>query len=146
MINSISKTGAIFTSRSVISNINGNVRHVLKSENSNSIEIREIYFSELRPRSTKAWKFHAKQAQNLSGCKNLKGATADFDLNLDTCFENRDGVLRKGVGFAKTCTGCTMETKTTILKCTCENAQGKKVAAQVDINSFITNSDGKLTC
>ena len=90
--------------------------------------------------------FIAASSTLKSGCKNLKGATADFDLNLDTCFENRDGVLRKGVGFAKTCTGCIMETKTTILKCTCENAQGKKVAAQVDINSFITNSDGKLTC
>jgi dTDP-4-dehydrorhamnose 3,5-epimerase len=66
MINSIRETGAFFTSRSVIENINGNVRHVLKSENSNSLEISEIYFSELRPRSTKAWKFHGKQTQNLS--------------------------------------------------------------------------------
>ena len=89
-------------------------------------------------------KFTADTHMLSSNCKDMKGKAAPFDLNLDTCFANMDGVLKKGGGYAKTCIDCTMEATT--LKCTCKTANGKKVPAHVDVNSFINNTDGKLTC
>lgn len=66
MKNSPGQTGALFTSLPLIINTNGNLRHVFKSEPGNKLPFSEIYFSELHPKSFKAWKYHGLQTQNIS--------------------------------------------------------------------------------
>ena len=59
-------TGAKFNKRSTVNNPLGDLRHVLIDENSSGLNISEIYFSEVNPKSIKTWKFHRKQTQNIS--------------------------------------------------------------------------------
>jgi dTDP-4-dehydrorhamnose 3,5-epimerase-like enzyme len=57
-------TGASFKRCSKYNNPLGDLRHVLIDNN--NLKISEIYFSEVNPKSTKAWKFHKFQTQNIS--------------------------------------------------------------------------------
>jgi dTDP-4-dehydrorhamnose 3,5-epimerase len=58
-------TGVSFENCAIFNNQLGNLRHVLISKNGN-LKISEVYFSEINPKSIKAWKFHNKQTQNIS--------------------------------------------------------------------------------
>jgi dTDP-4-dehydrorhamnose 3,5-epimerase len=66
MKNSPTQTGASLTRLPLIINANGNLRHVFKSEHGSKLPFSEIYFSELLPKSIKAWKYHGLQTQNIS--------------------------------------------------------------------------------
>ena len=59
-------TGASFSTRPIIINPNGNLRHIFKNELGTNLPFSEIYFSEVDPRSIKAWKFHNLQTQNIT--------------------------------------------------------------------------------
>jgi len=59
-------TGASFSVKQSIINPLGNLRHVAKSELGKNLPFSEIYFSEVLPKTIKAWKFHSKQTQNIS--------------------------------------------------------------------------------
>ena len=59
-------TGASFDKCSVFNNPLGNLRHVLISKKNSNLKISEVYFSEINPKSIKAWKFHKTQTQNIS--------------------------------------------------------------------------------
>ena len=61
-----SQTGASFAGLPLIINTNGNLRHIFKSETGSKLPFSEIYFSELNPKSIKAWKYHSLQTQNIS--------------------------------------------------------------------------------
>jgi len=60
------KTGALFSGLPLIVNSNGNLRHIFKSELGRTLPFSEIYFSEVNPKSIKAWKYHNLQTQNIS--------------------------------------------------------------------------------
>lgn len=64
MKQNIGFTGASFKKCSIFNNPLGDLRHVLLDKN--ELKISEIYFSEINPKSTKAWKFHKFQTQNIS--------------------------------------------------------------------------------
>jgi dTDP-4-dehydrorhamnose 3,5-epimerase len=59
-------TGVVFNPRLLIKNPLGNLRHVVKSELGKNLPFSEIYFSEVQPKTMKAWKFHSQQTQNIS--------------------------------------------------------------------------------
>jgi dTDP-4-dehydrorhamnose 3,5-epimerase len=59
-------TGASFDKCSIFNNPLGNLRHVLIGKNNDNLKIAEVYFSEVNPKSIKAWKFHNTQTQNIS--------------------------------------------------------------------------------
>lgn len=59
-------TGVSFNKCSTINNPLGNLRHVLIDDKGLGLNISEIYFSEINPKSMKSWKFHCKQTQNIS--------------------------------------------------------------------------------
>ena len=59
-------TGASFSAKEPIVNPLGNLRHIAKSELAKNLPFSEIYFSEVQPKTIKAWKFHSKQTQNIS--------------------------------------------------------------------------------
>jgi dTDP-4-dehydrorhamnose 3,5-epimerase len=60
------QTGALFFGLPLIINSNGNLRHIFKSEPGSTLPFSEIYFSEVNPKSIKAWKHHSLQTQNIS--------------------------------------------------------------------------------
>jgi len=60
------QTGALFSGLPLIINSNGNLRHIFKSEPGSTLPFSEIYFSEVNPKSIKAWKHHSLQTQNIS--------------------------------------------------------------------------------
>ncbi len=66
MKNSPNQTGAVFTGLPLIINTSGNLRHVFRGKSDNKLAFSEIYFSELNPKSIKAWKHHSLQTQNIS--------------------------------------------------------------------------------
>jgi dTDP-4-dehydrorhamnose 3,5-epimerase len=59
-------TGASFSAKHLIVNPLGNLRHIAKSELDKNLPFSEIYFSEVQPKTIKAWKFHSRQTQNIS--------------------------------------------------------------------------------
>jgi dTDP-4-dehydrorhamnose 3,5-epimerase len=59
-------TGASFSTKHLIVNPLGNLRHIAKSELDKNLPFSEIYFSEVQPKTIKAWKFHSRQTQNIS--------------------------------------------------------------------------------
>ena len=59
-------TGVVFTPKLLIKNPLGSLRHVAKSELDENLPFSEIYFSEVQPKTIKAWKFHSLQTQNVS--------------------------------------------------------------------------------
>jgi len=59
-------TGVVFTPKLLIKNPLGNLRHVAKSELKENLPFSEIYFSEVKSKTIKAWKFHSQQSQNIS--------------------------------------------------------------------------------
>jgi dTDP-4-dehydrorhamnose 3,5-epimerase len=59
-------TGASFLAKEPIVNPLGNLRHIVKSELDKNLPFSEIYFSEVKPKTIKAWKFHSKKSQNIS--------------------------------------------------------------------------------
>lgn len=59
-------TGASFSAKELIVNPLGNLRHIVKSELGKNLPFSEIYFSEVQPKTIKAWKFHSRQTQNIS--------------------------------------------------------------------------------
>jgi dTDP-4-dehydrorhamnose 3,5-epimerase len=59
-------TGVVFSPKLLIKNPLGNLRHVVKSELGENLPFSEIYFSEVQPKTIKAWKFHSQQTQNVS--------------------------------------------------------------------------------
>ena len=59
-------TGVVFSPKLLIKNPLGNLRHVVKSELGKNLPFSEIYFSEVQPKTMKAWKFHSQQTQNIS--------------------------------------------------------------------------------
>lgn len=59
-------TGASFSAIPQIVNPLGNLRHFVKSELGKNLLFSEIYFSEVKPKTIKAWKFHSRQSQNIS--------------------------------------------------------------------------------
>ena len=59
-------TGAFFSLRPLISNLNGDLRYVFKDESNKNLPFSEIYFSEVKSKSIKAWKLHSLQTQNIS--------------------------------------------------------------------------------
>jgi dTDP-4-dehydrorhamnose 3,5-epimerase len=59
-------TGASFLAKQPIINPLGNLRHIVKSELGKGLPFSEIYFSEVQPKTIKAWKYHTKQSQNIS--------------------------------------------------------------------------------
>jgi dTDP-4-dehydrorhamnose 3,5-epimerase len=59
-------TSVVFTQKLLIKNPLGNLRHVAKSELKENLPFSEIYFSEVQPKTIKAWKFHSQQTQNIS--------------------------------------------------------------------------------
>jgi hypothetical protein len=54
-------TGVVFTPKLLIKNSLGNLRHVAKSELKENLPFSEIYFSEVKSKTIKAWKFHSQQ-------------------------------------------------------------------------------------
>lgn len=96
MKNSPDQTGAVFTGLPLIINTSGNVRRVFKSKPDNKLAFSEIYFSELNPKSIKAWKHHSLQTQNISVAfgrvrvicvieKPLGKVFGVFDMNSEGC-------------------------------------------------------------
>jgi len=93
-------TGASFKKCSSIENLKGSLRHVLISENDYYLKISEIYFSEINPKSIKAWKLHSAQTQNISVafgkvriiCINERVNSLIFDI-FDIDSINTHGVL-----------------------------------------------------
>jgi len=59
-------TGVVFTPKLLIKNPLGNLRHVVKSELKENLPFSEIYFSEVKSKTIKAWKFHSQQTQNIT--------------------------------------------------------------------------------
>jgi dTDP-4-dehydrorhamnose 3,5-epimerase len=59
-------TGVVFTPKLLIKNSLGNLRHVAKSELKENLPFSEIYFSEVKSKTIKAWKFHSQQTQNIT--------------------------------------------------------------------------------
>ena len=66
MNKSVGGTGVSFSAKQRIINPLGNLRHIAKSELDKNLPFSEIYFSEVQPKTIKAWKFHSKQTQNIS--------------------------------------------------------------------------------
>ena len=65
MKHSVGGTGATFSAKSSVINPLGNLRHIEKSELGKTLPFSEIYFSEIKPKIVKAWKFHSRQEQNI---------------------------------------------------------------------------------
>jgi len=59
-------TGAFFSAKKSITNPLGNLRHIEKNELGVNLPFSELYFSEVKPKTIKAWKYHIKQTQNIS--------------------------------------------------------------------------------
>jgi dTDP-4-dehydrorhamnose 3,5-epimerase len=59
-------TGASFVAKKKIVNSLGDLRHIVKNESGKNLPFSEIYFSEVKPKTVKAWKFHSKHSQNIS--------------------------------------------------------------------------------
>jgi dTDP-4-dehydrorhamnose 3,5-epimerase len=59
-------TGASFSPKQLVVNPLGNLRHVAKNDLGRNLPFLEIYFSEVRSKTIKAWKFHSNQTQNMS--------------------------------------------------------------------------------
>lgn len=59
-------TGVSFSVKQLIINPLGNLRHIAKSELDKNLPFSEIYFSEVQPKTIKAWKFHSEQTQNIT--------------------------------------------------------------------------------
>jgi dTDP-4-dehydrorhamnose 3,5-epimerase len=59
-------TGASFLAKQPIINPLGNLRHIVKNELGKYLSFSEIYFSEVQPKTIKAWKYHTRQSQNIS--------------------------------------------------------------------------------
>ena len=87
-------TGASFSARQIVSNPLGNIRHIVKNELAKNLPFSEIYFSEIRSKTIKAWKFHPNQTQNMSVafgklriiCVNKKSDETVFEVfELDSC-------------------------------------------------------------
>lgn len=93
-------TGANFNKCSTVNNPLGDLRHVLIDKDSSGLNISEIYFSEINPKSMKTWKFHRKQTQNISVaygnvriiCAKVTGENLLFEVfEIDT--KSNHGVL-----------------------------------------------------
>lgn len=66
MRKSVGSTGASFSAKKLIFNTLGNLRHIVKNELGKNLPFSEIYFSEVQPKTIKAWKYHRRQSQNIS--------------------------------------------------------------------------------
>ena len=55
----------IVTPLDIISTQNGDVLHVMKNNSKGFVAFGEVYFSEIKPKTVKAWKRHRKMTLNL---------------------------------------------------------------------------------
>ena len=77
-------------------------------------------------------------------CGNRNGVWISTSLDLNTCFQNFNGLFSCGGGYAAT--GRDASVSGTVLTGTLAKRNGKWKTAQIDLNNFITNVNGELVC
>ncbi|KAL6901393.1 Cyanovirin-N [Trichoderma evansii] len=83
------------------------------------------------------------QADCVDGNGQLRTSTID----LNECLENRNGILYCGTNgrFGASCEKCILQGEA-IFECECSNVQKQVAKTFIELNSCVTNSNGKLTC
>ena len=142
-------TGASFSAKQSITNPLGNVRRIIKSELGRNLPFSEIYFSEVQSRTVKAWKFHAKQTQNISVAfgiirilciKKMSNETVFEVFNLDS--KTLHGVLTIPAGIYYALINVS-EIPTTLLNATdLPHESEESLALPLDYSEFATLIDG----
>lgn len=84
-------------------------------------------------------------------CKDRNRNINQARLDLNKCFENNDGHLvhHRGGNYGKTCSNCSLikvNAWNVDFKCTCKNRDGINVQTIIDINAFLDNGNGNLSC
>ncbi|KAF7340353.1 Cyanovirin-N [Mycena venus] len=86
-----------------------------------------------------------------SGCADSKGAIIPASLSLDSCVGNIDGQLTTGFsGFSSSCTGITLVNPDAapgvVLSAQCTTNDGRVVISGLNLDKFVTNTNGVLGC
>ncbi len=83
-------------------------------------------------------------------CKNMKGKYVNTSIKLAQCLrvDSEGNLTPKGTQEMSECSGCSFPSKLTI-SCKCTYKSGSKNLSKMttyNLNSGVTNTDGKLTC
>ncbi|KAL6901394.1 Cyanovirin-N, partial [Trichoderma evansii] len=82
-------------------------------------------------------------------CLEINGQRTTSTVDLNKCITNRDGnlVADKEGGFAGSCRNCDFDGDSdTDLSCECRDFRGDYWWRQIDLDTFVDNSNGNLTC